>query len=309
MSSREREDRILEGALDLHAHGYPEFTLRMPPRVDNVEWARLAVAAGMRGFVIKSHIFPTTVVAHMLRAQFPELEVFGSITCNPTAGGLNPVSVEIAAQSGAKIVWMPTWSALQDPPHPSIYRDRMATHITSLATDSSLVADIGIVASDGTLIDTVVRIVEICAAYDVTIATGHLPIAASLLLAAEARRQGVRLVLTHPLSGSVGASLEDQRAIVALGGFIEHVFIGCMPMHQRMEPQRIVEAIEAVGPEHIVLGSDAIEAWNPPAPEVMRMYIATMLALGVDEAAVHLMTHDNPVAAVGLAPYPASLPS
>ena len=36
----QREDRVLEGAFDTHAHGYPEFTLGMPPRVDNIEWAR-----------------------------------------------------------------------------------------------------------------------------------------------------------------------------------------------------------------------------------------------------------------------------
>jgi hypothetical protein len=300
VSPLQREDRILQGALDLHAHGYPEFTLRMAPRVDNVEWARLALAAGMRGFVIKSHIFPTTTAAHMLRSEFPELEVFGSITLNPTVGGINPVSVEIAAQSGAKVVWMPTWSALQNPPHPSIYRERMALHLETLRTDTSSVPDVGIFDDKGALSSSTLRVIELCARYDVTIATGHVPIAASLILAAAARELGARVILTHPLSGSVGASIEQQQAFVSLGGFIEHVFIGCMPMHQRMEPQRIVDAIEAVGPEHVVLSSDAIEAWNPPEPEVMRMFIATLLALGVDEDAVHLMTHDNPARALGL---------
>jgi hypothetical protein len=306
VSTIQREDRILQGALDLHAHGYPEFTLRMAPRVDNVEWARLAVAAGMRGFVIKSHIFPTTTAAHMLRAEFPELEVFGSITLNPTVGGINPVSVEIAAQSGAKVVWMPTWSALQDPPHPSIYRERMAIHLETLGTDGSSIPDLGILDADGGLSATTRRVVELCARYDVTIATGHVPIAASLILAAAARDLGARIVLTHPLSGSVGASIDQQQAFVALGGVIEHVFIGCMPMHQRMEPRQIVDAIAAVGPEHVVLSSDAIEAWNPPEPEVMRMFIATLLALGVDEDAVHLMTHDNPARALGLEAVPTS---
>jgi hypothetical protein len=290
----EREDRILEGAFDTHAHGHPEFTLKMPPRVDNIEWARLASAAGMRGFVVKSHIFPTTSVAHLLRTLHPELDVFGGISCNPSSGGLSPLTVELAAQTGGRIVWMPTWAARQDPPKPSIFRERMKPYVTTLESDPDSVPDLGILAADGTLLPEVARIVELCRTYDMVLATGHLPVEASLILAEEAEAKGVRLLLTHPLSGSVGATIDQQRTVAAHGGMIEHVFIGSMPMHQRMDPQRIVEAIDAVGAEHCVLASDAIEAWNPPAPEVLRMFIASMLALGVPEGAVHRMTHENP---------------
>ena len=133
-----------------------------------------------------------------------------------------------------------------------------------------------------------------------TLATGHLPTPASLALAEEAKPLGVRMLLTHPLNGSVRASLNDQRTFANYGGMIEHVFVGCMPMHHRLDPREIVEAIEYVGPEHCVLGSDAIEAWNPPAPEILRMFIGSLLALGVDEGAIALMTHENPARALGL---------
>jgi uncharacterized protein DUF6282 len=290
--------------MDVHAHGYPEFTLGMPPRVDNVAWAELAARAGMRGFVMKSHIWPTTTAAHMLRALHPELEVYGSITLNPPVGGLNPLSVEIAAQTGAKVAWLPTWSARQDPPKGSVYLDRMRSWLTTLDPERAQTTDgLSILDDDGALLPEVVRIVDVCATYGVTVASGHMPIAASKVLAAAAAERGARFMLTHPLSGSVGATIDDQREVVAAGGMIEHVFIGCMPMHQRSDPKRIVEAIEAVGPEHCVLGSDAIEAWNPPEPEVLRMFIATLLALGVKEDAVHLMTHDNPAKVLGLGPW------
>jgi uncharacterized protein DUF6282 len=298
----ERADLLLQGALDLHAHGYPEFTTRMPPRVDNTTWAELAVAASMRGFVMKSHIWPTTAAVHMLRSMFPTLETYSSITLNPPVGGLNPLSVEIAASSGARIVWMPTWSARSDgPPKPSVYLDRMRPYLRSLDVEKAQGRDgLSVLDGHGNLSADVVTILEICREHDMTVASGHLPIRSSLLLAHRASELGVRFILTHPLSGSVGASIEDQREVAGCGGFIEHVFIGCMPMHQRSDPARIVEAIEAVGPEHCVLSSDAIEAWNPPPPEVLRMYIASLLALGVDEDAVYLMTHDNPARALGL---------
>lgn len=296
----EREDKLLQGAFDMHAHGYPEFTLGMPARVDNTEWARLAGQAGMRGFIVKSHVFPTTTTALMMRTQQPTLDIFGGISLNPPVGGLNPLAVELAAQTGGRIVWMPTWSARQDPPKPSIFRERMKPYITTLESDPQWVPDLAILADDGSLLPEVQRIIDLCHHYGMVLATGHLPVSASLILAEETETRGVRLLLTHPLSGSVGANLDEQRTIVRHGGVIEHVFIGAMPMHQRMDPRLIVEAVEAVGAEHCVMGSDAIEAWNPPAPEVMRMFIATMLALGVDEGAVRVMTHENPERLLGL---------
>lgn len=297
----EREDLLLQGALDLHAHGYPEFTVNRRPRVDNVGWAHLASAASMRGFVMKSHIWPTPAVTHMLAGWHSDLEIFGSITLNPPVGGLNPLAVELAAQMGAKVVWMPTWSARHDPPRPSIFLERMRPWVKTV--DSlNLSGDDSITILDdaGDLLPEVVRILELCREYDMTLASGHLPIASSIKLSAAAKEHGVRFLLTHASSGSVGASIEQQRMIVANGGLIEHVMIGCMPMHQRHNPADIAQAITELGPEHCVMASDAGEAWNPPAPEVLRMFIGSMLALGISEEAVHLMTHDNPARALGL---------
>jgi len=302
----EVEDRLLQGALDLHAHGHPEFTTRRRPRVSNTEWARLAAAAGMRGFVMKSHVWPTVQVAGMLAELSPELEIFGSITLNPPVGGLSPTAVEFAGQLGAKVVWMPTWAARRVPPRHSITLERMRPLMSTLDPERALAEDaITITEPDGSLKAVVREILTVCSAYGLTIASGHLPPEASIVLADAAREAGVRFVLTHACSGSVDASIEQQQEIARLGGFIEHVFISCMPMHQRGDPRNIATAIQAVGPEHCVMASDAGEAWNPPAPEVLRMFIASMLALGIPADAVHLMTHENPGRALGVPVPPA----
>jgi hypothetical protein len=293
-------DVILQGAFDLHAHGSPEFTTAMPGRVDNVEWGRLAAAAGMRGFVIKSHIFPTIGAATALQSIYPDLTVVPSITLNPTAGGLDPLSVEIAVESGARVVWMPTWSARQESPTHSVFLERMSGYISSLDTEFWPRDGLTILDGDGGLLPEVDRIARICAERGAVVASGHLPIAASRVLCRRTRELGGQFVLTHPLSPSVGATIEDQIEIAGLGGTIEHVFVACMPMHNRMDPRKIREAIEAVGAEHCVMSSDAIEAWNPPEPELLRMFIASMLSLGVSEDEVHLMTHDNPARVLGL---------
>lgn len=295
------EDRLVEGALDIHAHGYPEFTRQRRPRMTNVDWARAATAAGMRGFVVKSHVWPTTQLVESLAEVSPDLEIYSSITLNPPVGGLNPTAAEFAGQMGAKVVWMPTWSAAHDPVRRSITLERMRPLMQTLDVERALREDaLTIVNTAGALKPEIGEILSVCSTYDMTVASGHLPIESSLLLAAAARDAGVRFVLTHACSGSVDASIEQQQDVAALGGYVEHVFINCMPMHQRGDPHRIAEAIMAVGPQNCVMASDAGEAWNPPAPEVLRMFIASMLALGVAPEAVRLMTHDNAAAALGL---------
>ena len=107
-------DELLEGAIDLHVHGYPSLELEAYTRVEDLEIAEQCEKAGMRGFVLKSHIWPTVNRAYYLRKAFPGVEIFPSITLNRTTGGLNLVALESAAKQGAKVVFMPTWSAEND---------------------------------------------------------------------------------------------------------------------------------------------------------------------------------------------------
>ena len=62
----------------------------------------------------------------------------------------------------------------------------------------------------------------------------------------------------------------------------------------------IVEAIKEVGPSKTVLTTDAIQTWNPPPPEVMRMYVASLLHLGVEEESIRTMIQENPAKILGL---------
>src|SRR5207244_3864243 len=42
------------------------------------------------------------------------LRVFGGICCDHEVGGLNPAAVEVALRTGARVVWMPTFSSVVD---------------------------------------------------------------------------------------------------------------------------------------------------------------------------------------------------
>ena len=294
------EDELLQGAIELHAHAYPEFSLRMRGRVNDIQWAELARAAGMKAIVMKSQVFPTVERAQLVRKVVPGIEVFGGITLNHPMGGLNPVAVEVAAELGGKLIWMPTWGSKNDLSKSQFYLTRMKGFIKSL---NSVVPgpEQGIeLLEAGKLKPVVKEIVQIARDHRMAISSGHIAIQESLVLVEECTKQGVPFMLAHPFSRSVGASIEEQKEVAKRGGYIEHCFITAMPMHQRLELSKIVEAIREVGPAQTVLTTDAIQTWNPPPPELMRMYVASLLYLKVEEDLIARMIRENPAKILGL---------
>ncbi len=297
------EDELLRGAIDLHAHCWPEFSLKMRGRQDDIEWAQMAQAAGMRAFVMKSHVFPTMVQAYLVNKSVPGIKAFGSITLNVNLGGLSPFAVELAGELGAKIVWMPTWSSKNGLTKGGVFMARMKRIMSTI--DQLLPSpEAGVTVFDqaGHLLPVVNEIVEIVKKYDMILATGHLSIEESLAVARVTEKVGAKLLLTHALNRQVNASAEQQKEIVQRGGYIEHCYITTMPLHGRLELSAKAESIKEVGPEHFVITTDAIGAWNAPPPELMRMFIGSLLNLGISEEDIRKMAHVNPAKLLGLPP-------
>ena len=296
----EKADQLLCGAIDMHAHGYPQFSLNMPGRQNNYEWALAAKDAGMTGFVIKSHIWPTVGEAYLLNEMVLGIDVYGSITLNYPVGGINPLAVQIAAESGAKVVFMPTWCSKNDIGKGAHYVDRMRPYLTTIDDAMKDKSGLTVLNPDGMLTPETHEVLALCKQYDLVLGSGHLAIEESMELCKAATSMGVKFVLTHPLNNPlIAATLDQMKEVADMGGYIENVFIGCMPMHEGIKPKRIAEVIKHVGTNRCTMASDAIEAWNPKPPEVLRMFIASMLSLGISEDEVYEMTHTNPAYLLG----------
>src|SRR5207244_7333676 len=91
----------LHGAYDLQVHVAPDVIDR---RIDDLDLAKEFLGRGLRGFVLKSHYFPTAERAKVVTKAVPGIHAYGAIALNHSVGGLNPVAVELAGRSGAKIV-------------------------------------------------------------------------------------------------------------------------------------------------------------------------------------------------------------
>jgi hypothetical protein len=82
-------------------------------KIDDMDLAERVQKLGMKGFGIKSHYF-CTERARLVNKIYPDVHAVGAITLNYSVGGMNPLAVELAARDGAKIVWIPTFDALNE---------------------------------------------------------------------------------------------------------------------------------------------------------------------------------------------------
>src|SRR5437667_9201876 len=103
--------QTLDGAIDMHAHSYPDGVARS---IDAVDLAKLAKSRGMRALVLKNHYEPTASLAYIVRKEVPGIEIFGGISLDLTVGGVNPAAVEHMTHvtgGWGRVVWMPTFDA------------------------------------------------------------------------------------------------------------------------------------------------------------------------------------------------------
>lgn len=297
-------DLLLRGAVDLHHHGFPEFTLDHPTRLDDAAELAHARAAGMAGIVLKSHFFPTTSVAWRLNREVGGIDCFPSITLNPCAGGFSPMVVEAAARQGARAMFMPTWGAAND-----IRRGGISRYLGNhLARARSLRPEQGLTATDeaGRVRPEASECLAVAAEFGMLVATGHVSPKESLALTAEAQRLGVRDVMfQHPDSHSIGATRDEIRELAAAGAMVEFCALGFLPAFQRLPIPACIEIIREVGAGRVVLTTDCFFGWMPPAAELLRITLGSLLFHGLTAQEAALLVRDNPRRMLGLAPWQA----
>ena len=235
--------------------------------------------------VLKSHEYPTHPVAYTVSRMVPGLSVIGGITLNLEVGGLNPVAVEASANMGARVVWMPTFSAEAD-------RKR-----------KGLEGGISLLNNQGRLLSEVYSILETIKEHDMVLATGHISTEESMVLVEEARNLGIhRIVVTHGSTMSFwsGMTVEDMKALAAKGAYIEHCVQVMMPLTYKLDPAQLVETLRSIGPERCIISSDFGQAYHPMPAEGLRMGVATLLQVGLEEVEAGMMVKDNPSRLLGL---------
>jgi hypothetical protein len=264
----------LEGAIDLHIHTAPDVR---PRRMDAIDAAREAAAAGMCAIVLKAHYGMTAGLAALVERVVPGIRVFGGVVLNEAVGGLNPVAVETALQLGARVIWMPTLSAAQ--------------HLRFLghAGDGLRILD-----EARRIKPEVEEILRLVAQHDRILATGHLSVEEIVRLIPAAQAAGVRrLVITHPEHPVVGMPIRLQQELARRGAFFERCFASTLLPEHSVPMAAIISAIRQVGPETTVLATDLGQPENPSPVEGLRAYLQALHGAGFRAGEIDRMVRWN----------------
>jgi hypothetical protein len=291
--------RILQGGVDLHIHTAPS---PMPRRIDVVEAARSARAAGMRAIVAKSHHHSTVTDVLALQEnglQDIDILVYGGIALNSAVGGLNPHAVDLALKMGGKVVWFPTVAARRHIEHHHAHPDMK---FPKVAFQLMAEAPVDVLDAEGRLRPEVHEIIALIRDGGAILATGHLDPPAITALLEAARQAGVtRTLVNHP-TFVVGATIVEATYWVELGAVIEHsicVFDDRSTFYQR-EPDELVMWLKEIGPEHTSLGSDLGQVNNPLPIEAYTRILRMLLQSGLTEDELKLVVSTNPARLLGV---------
>ncbi len=285
------EDKLVAGSIDMHVHFNPDSLQER--RQDALRLAYSARELGMRAIVLKCRDFNTVPVALLVSELVPEVRTFGSLTLDNEVGGLNPAAVLSAARMGAKVIWMPTLSAANSKTK------------TERARGFKIPGpELVILDSKGKLLAEIREIFQIVKEYDIILASGHLSPKETFALVEESQRIGFgKIVVTHALQWQLvdaPISEDDVKQLARSGAFIEHSFWGLMPTVSKADPKLIAESVKATGAERCIMSSDFGQSYHPPAPEGLRLFIATMLRNGLVEKDIEWMVKTNPAKLLGL---------
>ena len=215
----------LEGTIDIHIHGHPDFCARL---LDDVDVVRLAKAAKMRAVMLKSHAGPTADRAYIARkAVGGGIDVFGLICLNTPIGGLNPSAVAMAIKGGVKAVWMPSmWAE-----HHAAYVRRVGRGMgyESIGMEFPEHGET-ILLNSNTIKPEVAQILDMVAEADLMLATGHLSLPEAHLLVDEAKKRGITKLVVHTVNYHVMKfPIADLKDMVERGGAVLEFGFSSLP--------------------------------------------------------------------------------
>jgi hypothetical protein len=298
MASSDTARGLLQGAYDLHVHSAPDI---MPRKGNDIQLTQRAADVGMAGVLIKSHYVSTADRAALANEVVQGARCLGSITLNHSVGGLNPIAVDVAGRSGARLVWFPTVDAQNEVEYqkrnPEGQRAYWFTIQQVIQKQGIYKPPFSILSADGSLVNTARDVLEVVASYDMILSTGHIGVPEVLSLVSAAREAGVkRILVTHPEFPSIAMPLEVQSDLASQGVLLERCYT--TPYSGKISWDEMFHAIRTVGPDSSVIASDLGQPNSPWPDEGLLDFVERLLEAGFTETEVSRMVAGNPASLV-----------
>lgn len=295
----DRISRLLVGAVDMHCHSGPSV---MPRDLSHIEAMQEAADAGFRAMLIKDHYYSATPITEMLNHAYGHLKItlFSGVPLNNAVGGFNQHAVDHGIALGAKLVWLPTFSAKNH--IDSKYGVKAGfPHTTKKMIPFDPLTPLD---ANGQVRDDMKAILDLIARHDVILAGGHCHISEILPVFEEAKRRGVkRLMVNHP-SFIVDATLDDVRQLVTMGAYIEHSLCMFIPVPRRKRdpfpPENLDQLIKAGTVDRTILASDLGQRGADHPVTGFRNVIKICMKLGYPDADIRKMVSTNALDLLGM---------
>ena len=323
--------------VDVHVHVGPEFGSRDH---NALSLAQELALVNMKA-VMKNHFISTTGLASLARSITGQTSVFGSVVLNHGVGGVNVQAIR-AALSGNKddvriahqevrgkdptVVWMPTFhSKLHLETFGHDYLPEWVGGDTRFTSSSDEVSPCEVVDGAGRVLEEVEQVLKWIAENDLVLATSHLSKDEITAVVRAAVAHGVgRIIITHPFFKVTDMSIQEQQVLVDLhrqltGGqqdhqlYLEYTYTG--KTIDGIGFERYAEAINQIGPEHVILSSDAGQTRWPrdlqgqpvdggvealSVTECWKVFIQDLAQVGISETGIVQMASTNPSRLLGI---------
>ena len=280
----------LKGVIDMHVHTNPDLRHRA---YDDFELTDAAIRVGARAIVIKTHQGVTMDRAYLCNEYNKRVykgnnnfTMFGSITMNKQVGGINPYAVEPALKLGAKVVWLPTMSAVN--------------HIRKMKGDMARAVE---VVRDGKIVPELKDVFQLIKDHDAVLGTAHVSPEECFVVVEAARNFGLKkVVVTHPEWWIVGMSVEDQvRLVKDYDVILERCYAQNMGggKYKSNLPDNL-EIIKTVGYKNVMVDTDGGQVENPHWELAIEEYMQYLVDHGIPMEQVNYMTHTIPAGLLGI---------
>ena len=326
--SMDLPDELLPGSIDTHIHSGPWLT-SCPGRMDPVQIAEAAKAAGMRAVVFYDHTLGNSAGTAWLTSRVVrDVDIYGGIMLTSAQGGMNPRAVKTALHygAGAKFVHMGAHctyhmasregTLIDGEPHlfkdlyPKFAQEELSRAIRIPLEDpvpTQLEDILGLVAEHP----------------DVYLVSGHIAPQEVMRLADLVERFGIRkFIVAHPARALL--TMEQQKDLARRGMFLEGAVSdwlfhrGLPRSNYYAEPEYADEIagianapqfagvvpwarqMQEIGLEHFVLATDYGIRSSPSPLEGMRLLISTLLDLEFSNDEIELLVKRNPARLLGL---------
>ena len=287
---------LIRGGYDLHVHSAPDV---LPRKMNDIEMARRIEESGMAGYAIKSHYFCTSERAQIIRELFPACDAVGTMTLNSSVGGINPSAVEMAARSGAKLIWFPTCDSAHERAYvlSGKYKKQpyWATIVQEMAADGNAAPTVTVLDEQGGLTEEAWTVLRVIAKYNLILATSHMSHEETFALVKGAAETGVKkIIITHADFPTTFYTVEEQKKLVDLGAYIEHCYTTWAT--GKVDLETSIEQIKAIGADHVILATDLGQKTNIYPDEGMLAYATKLYEAGMSAEDVRKTTVYNPAA-------------